>query len=353
MNIVIFFKGEMYIQMYVHSESVVCRTVFTTGSVLFVSEKGSEYIMTMATKEMINQFLLWEKTSRDTIDFKVCYVDMADDLVAGLLLSQIVYWYLPSKNRSDAESKLRVQRDGMLWIAKGRTEWYDEIRLSPKQFDRASNLLVKQGLIEKKVMKFGEDTRVHIRLIWSNFLKRLNEVITVEPLEDMGFNLWGNPELTKGEIGNLPLGKSGIDERAIPSYTENTTENTTESVCPEEQEILSLLRNRQDIEPHTQKQLLSLLLAVKRKDNFQYSIFLETLNKVDFDIQDMNYFKRALTINLKEGYVHPIKKHPAAGSTRKEHIPADFDKPQPKESKPATAIQKQEIDELLKKLKEI
>ena len=41
------------------------------------------------------RFLEWERRSRDTIDVKRCYVDVAGGLVAGVLLSQVVYWFLP------------------------------------------------------------------------------------------------------------------------------------------------------------------------------------------------------------------------------------------------------------------
>jgi len=44
------------------------------------------------------EFLAWERASRDTIDFKTAYVDVAGDLVSGLLLSQIIYWHLPGEN---------------------------------------------------------------------------------------------------------------------------------------------------------------------------------------------------------------------------------------------------------------
>ena len=76
-----------------------------------------------------SDFLLWETASRDTIDFKTIYVDMAGDLIAGLMLSQIIYWYLPAK---DGSSKLRICRDNYYWIAKGREDWWDEIRISKK-----------------------------------------------------------------------------------------------------------------------------------------------------------------------------------------------------------------------------
>ena len=79
-------------------------------------------------------FLLWERASRDTLEVKRIYVDMAGDLVAGLVLSQIVYWHLPNR---EGKARLRVEREGDLWLAKARAEWWDECRISPKQADRA------------------------------------------------------------------------------------------------------------------------------------------------------------------------------------------------------------------------
>jgi len=38
------------------------------------------------------QFLLWERASRDTLEVKRLYIDMAGDLVAGIVLSQIVFY---------------------------------------------------------------------------------------------------------------------------------------------------------------------------------------------------------------------------------------------------------------------
>jgi hypothetical protein len=43
------------------------------------------------------EFLLWEKASKDTIDVKRVYIDIAGDVVGGIILSQIIYWHLPSK----------------------------------------------------------------------------------------------------------------------------------------------------------------------------------------------------------------------------------------------------------------
>ena len=71
------------------------------------------------------QFLLWERASRDTLEVKRTYIDMAGDLVAGVVLSQIVYWHLPSR---EGKARLQVEREGVLWLAKSRTDWWDEWR---------------------------------------------------------------------------------------------------------------------------------------------------------------------------------------------------------------------------------
>ena len=116
----------------------------------------------------MKRFFRWEKASRDTIDFKKIYVDIAGDILAGLLLSQIIYWHLPDEY---GDSKLRVKKEGKMWLAKGRDDWHQEVRLSPKQFDRASDILAKKGIIEKKRFKFNGSPTIHIHLNEEVFLE--------------------------------------------------------------------------------------------------------------------------------------------------------------------------------------
>lgn len=117
-------------------------------------------------------FFAWEAQSRDTIDFKTVYVDMADDLMAGLLLSQLVYWHLPKK---DGSSRMRVSKEGNLWVAKTRTEWWAETRLKPRQVDRASKILVKKGLVFTNLWKFAGSPTTHWRINWNAFLPSLKK----------------------------------------------------------------------------------------------------------------------------------------------------------------------------------
>src|SRR5699024_5682939 len=98
--------------------------------------------------DSFKNFIYWEAASRDTIDFKKIYVDMTDDILAGLLLSQIIFWHLPNKT---GDSKLRVQKDSNFWIAKSHDEWYAEIRFTRKNFDTAIKKLIRLNLVEKKI----------------------------------------------------------------------------------------------------------------------------------------------------------------------------------------------------------
>ena len=184
------------------------------------------------------EFISWESASRDTIDVKTIYIDMVEDLIAGILLSQIIYWHLPSKN---GVTKLRVQKEGHYWIAKKREDWWDEIRISPKQFDRASDILVNKGIIEKKKFKFQGDPVVHIRLKFDNFLQLLQSAIEsknvevdseyenmVENVEKSLITQRERTKLTKREVGNSERTNKETYDTGN-SLTEISPENITKT----------------------------------------------------------------------------------------------------------------------------
>src|SRR3989304_3811811 len=172
------------------------------------------------------QFFAWEKTSRETIDFKKVYVDIAGDLVAGLVLSQIIYWHLPDRN---GVTKLRVSHDNHLWIAKKRDEWWDEIRITPRQLDRALAILEGKHpayprptpLIFTALFQFAGAPTKHIRINWEGFGPAVQSQIFTK-----GEN---RPILPKGQKpGFSPKVKIDLHQRS-KSYTEITAETTTET----------------------------------------------------------------------------------------------------------------------------
>lgn len=191
----------------------------------------------------LREFLLWEQATRDCIDVKKIYVDMADDLVAGILLSQIVYWNLPDK---EGKTKLRVKKDDVLWLVKGREDWWDECRIKPRQFDTAFKKLEEQGLVEKKIFKFNGDPMIHIRIIWENFLPRLQELLhqleaaaatsTEEGESAKTLDITGFYEMVKTELQPQSVENTGFNEsvktesqigeivlsKSVKTLTENT-----------------------------------------------------------------------------------------------------------------------------------
>jgi|GEM_PF-3987376 len=113
-----------------------------------------------------SDFLMWEMTLRDTIEFEKMYVDLVDDLIAGLLLSQIVFWHLPI---NQGKSKLCEEKDGLLWLVKSRKDWWKETRITPEQYDRAIKILSNLGIVETKLDPFNEAPIVHSHMNWDVF----------------------------------------------------------------------------------------------------------------------------------------------------------------------------------------
>jgi hypothetical protein len=176
------------------------------------------------------EFLLWERASRDTLEVKRVYIDMAGDLVAGVVLSQIVYWHLPSR---DGNRRLQVQREGELWLAKGRADWWDECRISPKQADRALEVLQLRGLIEVRLFKFGTAPTKHIRILRNGFLNAWKDQLAKDtagfhpdPEPSPDFDQRSKSISTKGENPIRPKVKIDFPQ-TVKSITETTTEITT------------------------------------------------------------------------------------------------------------------------------
>jgi hypothetical protein len=174
----------------------------------------------------VQQFLKWESQSRDCIAVKKVYVKVAGDIVSGVLLSQIVYWNLPSKS---GDSKLRVEKEGKKWIAKTRQEWQEECGITVYQFDRAVDDLQKKGLVEARKFRFNNAPTTHI---WLNLDALITAILDIPEFRESLISEKSkieNPEVRKSptsEIGESL--KSEVGQNPI-SITETTTETTTET----------------------------------------------------------------------------------------------------------------------------
>jgi len=102
--------------------------------------------------------------------FRPVFSDIAGDLVAGILLSQLVFYFTPFDKMP---SPHLVLRDGEFWLPRERTAWRDEIGISPKQFDRACDLLVTLQLISRRVYAIeGNRTMMHLSLCVDSLKER-------------------------------------------------------------------------------------------------------------------------------------------------------------------------------------
>lgn len=151
------------------------------------------------------------------------YIDIAGDLIAGTLLSQIMYWFSLDKNK---KSKIRIFKDGNYWLAKGREDWYEEIRISPKQYDTAVKKLKEKGLVETKLYKFNAVPTTHIRPVFTEINSKINEwkkkiELEIESGNDTDIPMSENSILPNGENGNSKSVNMEVDKTAN-SLTENT-----------------------------------------------------------------------------------------------------------------------------------
>jgi hypothetical protein len=202
------------------------------------------------------EFLIWEQFTRDTIDFKKIYVDISGDIVTGLLLSQIIYWNLPN---SEGKTKLRVLIDNELWLAKGREDWWDECRISSKQFDRSISILESKKIVETKLKKFNGSPTKHIKLNLDILLEKIDKIIegssegkmdftqTVKTNGENKYNNIKNNSKGSNSIASQfsPKGKNGISSKGkmefpktVTSITQSTTQNTTENTTHTEKKLV-------------------------------------------------------------------------------------------------------------------
>lgn len=96
---------------------------------------------------------LWKACRKlDTLAYCPSYTEITGSLAAGVLLSQVLYWFRPGK---DGKTKLRVERKGRYWLAKSREGWRSETGLTFKQLKSAMDRLVSLGIVQTERHRFA------------------------------------------------------------------------------------------------------------------------------------------------------------------------------------------------------
>jgi DnaD/phage-associated family protein len=189
--------------------------------------------------DAIDKFLLWESASRDVISTKKAYIDAAGgDVLAGIALSELVFWHLPNK---DGDTKLRVKHDGFFWVAVRRSDWWERCRITARQADKAINLLVELGIVVKDIFKFNGEPTVHIRIVEDVFLKAWENAVRVplaNPILQSRKSLNSNNGITK-EGNSLPK----LSNPLTASYTALPTDLDKDELSAEIQNRTKALTN--------------------------------------------------------------------------------------------------------------
>jgi hypothetical protein len=170
-------------------------------------------------ERVLREFVALERDMNDAVTVRRAYVDLCDDLVAGIVLSQIVYWFRPDRS---GKSKLTIEISGKLWLAKKREDWWEECRIMPKRADRALALLKEKGIIETCVAKFNSIPMTHIHINLKTLAEKLMPVLKIENGGGVTSQI-GNRQPSLFGNGSLP--ESG---RSYTVQAETTTKTTRE-----------------------------------------------------------------------------------------------------------------------------
>lgn len=180
------------------------------------------------------QIIALELSDRKYVRAKKIYIDMAGDLIAGIVLSEVVYWHTPGKG---GKQRLRIiEGKTDRWLACRRQGWWDRARITARQFDRALDKLVKVGLIIRDHFDYKGQSTLHVRINWDTFEKLYNALLEVpaQRKRRIGITKQSHPDRvlpdgdTLSPIGNTELPDGETDSPHGDTYTRiDTTKETT------------------------------------------------------------------------------------------------------------------------------
>lgn len=139
-----------------------------------MSEEQGKYNLDRIKLEnaALRKYAAIQKSAEDKIGVQKIYVDITGDIEAAFVLDEIIFFTLP---RGNGKSALRCWKEGYLWLAVQRSEWWERKRLTARQADTAIEKLEKQNLIFKSIHKFNGQTATHLRLNSPEFFRRYAE----------------------------------------------------------------------------------------------------------------------------------------------------------------------------------
>lgn len=186
----------------------------------------------------------------DAVSIPKIYFDIVgDDFAAAAVLDEILFWTLP--NKKTGRTALRVRKDGILWLAVSRSEWWDRKRLTERQADRGIEKLVELGLIEKCIHRFNGHGQMHLRVIGKEFFVRYGTALQQnylngseedpEPMQELK-DLYEMMGMSDSPNGDSPNG----DTDSPNGDTDSRIRNTLNSLQPASNQPPKVNNNNSD-----------------------------------------------------------------------------------------------------------
>lgn len=178
------------------------------------------------------------------------YIDITGNLIEGTLLSQILYWFSNDKND---RIRARIKRNGKYWIAKRRDEWWDEIRITDRQFDCAIKKLKEKGFVVLEKHKFNAMPTIYIRPDYDvinpaleKWKENLAKEILLKQIEEASKEN-GNYTLCNS-LGNNTMCNSG-NTQDVTLLTMNTSSDSILENTISPTELNSFSQEEKDLSP--------------------------------------------------------------------------------------------------------
>lgn len=190
-----------------------------------MSEQQGNYNIEQIRKEnaVLRKYAAFQKAFEDKIGVQKIYIDIAGDIESAFILDEIIFFTLPQPDKP--KSALRIWKDGVLWMAVSRSEWWERKRLTARQADRAIEKLLEKNLIFKTLHRFKGQATTHLRLNVPEFFKLYSEALEkANPPENE------NDTIIK-DIGDL-YAMMGEPEQVLPNG------DTPPEVLPDGHEVL-------------------------------------------------------------------------------------------------------------------
>lgn len=224
-----------------------------------MSETQEEYLEAIKQKRAesatMTRLAAMFEAHNDSVGVSKIFIDICGDLEAALVLDEIFFWTLPKKKTG--QTSLRVRKNGVLWLAVRREDWWERKRLNKRQADLAIQKLIDIGMVEKDVFNFNGKPTMHLRIKMQNFIAPYIEQLSKlanDPEEDDSENLVRDISdlyemMSISPKRNLQNGEGESPKRDSPSPNgdiinslHTVTDKTSKPKLPENSDISWLIK---------------------------------------------------------------------------------------------------------------